>query len=193
MIPSNKNLNIDKIVDKNIDYCTDNNHVQQNIIKTQIKYNNKENVILSRKKELINHLSDNKLEYVENGICDSFVKFGKPPLKTVIETVQKNTNLQTMRLIKLMKQLKKENELYDDNISYYNDYIKNGGDIGYYVTEGIKEWFFKNKTNYLLYLKKYKDVDRAQTDAFNDYIKNNGPDQYTDRIKKTDILANIFH
>lgn len=147
--------------------------------------------VLLRKKELFNELSDNKLEYRKNGICDSFIKFGTPSLNVVIQTVQEKTESETNRLIKLLKCLKRENELYDKNNSYYKKYIRNGGDLEYHVNEGIIEWFYCHKTEYTKLLAKYKNADVAEAEAFNRYIRKNGNDRYTERIRKNEMIVSI--
>jgi len=158
-----------------------------------IKYANKKNSkILLRKKELFDNLNDRKLEYVRNGICDSYIKFGTPSLEHVIDNIQTKTDVQSKRLMRLIKRLNKECEVYDENISYYRKYIKYGGDLDYTVEEGIKEWFYINKTNYLEFLKIYKDEDKAQAKAFNNYIKRNKPDKYTERIRKSELILRLF-
>jgi len=157
-----------------------------------IKYEKNSNRVLLRKKQLFDQLTNNKLEYTGDGICDSFIKFGTPPLNTVIENVQKRTEVQTKRLTRLLKRLRTEGEIYDENISFYQRYVKNGGDIDYYVDEGIKEWFYKHKTNYSRFLEMYRDEDRAQAKAFNDYVKTVGHDKYTERIRQSEMILRIY-
>ncbi len=148
--------------------------------------------ILLRKNKLFEHLNDEKLIYVKNGICDSYIKFGTPSLKDVVNNIQNKSEKQIKRLRLLLKRLKEEGELYDENISYYEKYIKNGNDLTLTVEEGIKEWFYINKTNYLEILKIYKDEDIAQAIAYNNYIKKNGPDKYTERIRNTEMILKIY-
>src|SRR5437868_1930761 len=83
--------------------------------------------IMSRKKELSEQLRDRKLEYIKNGICDSYVKYGIPSFEYVINDIQTKTENQLKRLTKLIERLKKEGEMYDERISYYKKYIKYGG------------------------------------------------------------------
>ncbi len=156
-----------------------------------IKYA-KDSKILLRKKELFDHLNEERLEYEKNGICDSFINFGTPSLDTVINDIQTKKMKQNERLQKLIKRLKKEGEIYDENNSYYKKYIQNGGSLDYVVQEGIKEWFYVHKTDYLEILKLYKDEDLAQAKAFNSYIKKNGSDKYTERIRKTEMTIRIY-
>jgi hypothetical protein len=58
-------------------------------METKIYY--KKNIII-RKKKLIDNLCENKLEYIKNGICDSYIKFGKPDLPIVIENITYKIN-----------------------------------------------------------------------------------------------------
>lgn len=152
----------------------------------------KNSKVLLRRKELIDHLNDKKLEYTKFGICDSYIKFGKPSLETVIDNIQTKTSSQTKRFTLLLKRLKKEGEIYDETISYYRDYIINDGDLDHVVNEGIKEWFYVNMTNYSELLKLYKDEDKAQHHAFNTFINNNRPNRYTERIRKSDLAINLI-
>ena len=152
----------------------------------------KNNKIILRKRELFSQLDDKKIEYSNNGICDSYIKYGVPSLNDVMSNMHIKTEVHTKRLLRLIKRLKKEGEVYDENISYYKRYIRNGGDIEYAINEGIKEWFYINKTNYMELLKMYKDEDRAQAKALNNYININGVDKYTERIRKTEMVVKFY-
>jgi hypothetical protein len=184
---------IDDIIDSTsiINQKEENNELCTNNI--VIKYaKKKDRKILLRKKELFDHLNDNKLEYIKNGICDSYIKYGTPSLKDVINNIQSKSEVQMKRLTKLINRLKEEGEIYDEKISYYAQYVKRGGDLEYTINEGIKEWFYVNKTNYLELLKIYKEEDKAQAKAFNTYIKNYGADKYTERIVKSEMVVRLF-
>lgn len=183
---------MNNVLSKKIRKSNKNEFSDNKLDNTIIRYEEVNERVLLRKKQLFDQLTNNKLEYMGDGICDSFIKFGTPELNIVIEGVQKKTEIQTKRLVNLLKRLKKEEEIYDENISFYKRYIKNGGDLDYYVDEGIKEWFYINKTNYLEFLKNYKDEDRAQAKAFNEYVKNIGHDKYTERIRQTEMVIRLF-
>jgi hypothetical protein len=157
---------------------------------TIIKYD-KNNKILLRKKKLFDHLDNEKLEYIKYGVCDAYIKYGTPSLEDVVKNMQCVSEKKMTRLKKLLKKLKDEGERYDEKITYYQQYIINGFDFDYSVNEGIKEWFYINKTNYLELLKIYKDEDKAQSMAFNQYVKANGHDKYTERIQQKDISLQI--
>lgn len=163
-----------------------------NHIEPIIRYEIDNERILLRKKQLFDKLTDNKLEYTKDGICDSFIKFGVPELNTVIKDVQQKTDVQSKRLGILIKRLRKEGEIYDENNTYYKKYIKYGGDIDYHIDEGIKEWFYVHKTKYIEYIKCYKDEDKAQAKAFNDYIKTGGHDKYTCRIYRSEMIIRLY-
>jgi hypothetical protein len=201
--PHNNNNN-EKNIDDNIpdqahDQAQDQAQVQvheqdrsqDNNIDTIIRYDKNKKVLL-RKKQLFDHLNDKKLAYVKNGICDAYIRYGTPSLETVIHDIQTNSDKHIERLKKLIKRLKKEGEKYDEKNIYYQNYIKNGGDIEYNVNEGIKEWFYINKTNYPELLANYKDEDRAQAKAYNTYIKKYGPDKYTERIRKSEMILRLY-
>lgn len=160
-------------------------------VKPRIRYNNENNILL-RKKELFEKLDNEKLNYIKNGICDSYIKFGKPSLDTVINSIHEKNNIKSKRLQKLINLLKEEGEEYDENNSYYKNYIKNGGDIRYAINEGIKEWFFMNKTHYLKFLKKYKNEEIAELKALNKYINDFGTDKYTEYIRKSEMNIKLY-
>ena len=161
---------------------------EQKMNNITVRYAKKNNKILLRKKELFDHLNNNKLEYIKNGICDSYIKYGTPSLNDVINNIQIRSDVQTKRLTRLINRLKKKGEMYDENVSYYKKYVKYGGDIKHTIDEGIKEWFYINKTNYLELLKIYKEEDKAQSKAFNQYIKQYGPNKYTEKIRSEMVL-----
>jgi len=118
--------------------------------------------IILRKKKLIENLSENKLEYIKNGICDSYIKYGTPELNIVVENINTNTINKTNRLIELITKLKDHGHKYNENISYYQNYIRNGGDINYTINQGIKEEYYINDIEYNYYLNTYKDENIAE-------------------------------
>lgn len=148
--------------------------------------------VFLRKKTIQEKLAEKKLDYVKNGVCDSFIKFNTPKIEEVVEKIEKNDEKKIKRLTRLVKLIKEKGEIYDEKISYYQRYIRNGGNLEYHVTEGIKEWFYVNKTNYLKHLKNCKDEDVAQAKALNEYIKYNGSDRYTRMIRDTEIVLNLY-
>jgi Zn-finger nucleic acid-binding protein len=132
------------------------------------------------------------MEYKKNGICDAYIKFGYPELNDIVQTIQTKSEIEMSRLSKLLRRLRKEDEEYDENNTYYKKYIKDGGDINFIISEGIKEWFYIKKTNYLELLKLYKSEDIAQSKAYNQYIKQHGSDKYTERIRKTELVMRLY-
>lgn len=114
-----------------------------------------------RRKKLISKLSDRKLKYIENGICDMYIKYGKPSIDVVINDIENNDRKKNNRLLELMSKLNEIDFEYDSNNTYFRDYVSRGGDIDFTIEEGIMEWFYKNFTDYEDLLKKYKDEDRA--------------------------------
>lgn len=158
---------------------------------TIIKYDRNEKILL-RKKKLLEQLDDNKIRYIKNGICDAYIKYGYPSLDDVVVDLQQKTEKQMNRYLRLLNRLKKEGEIYDENNTYYRNYIINGGDIETAVKEGIKEWFYKNKTEYYKFLEIYKDEDIAQIKAFNKYVKHNGFDKYIEKIRKDEMTLKFY-
>jgi len=118
--------------------------------------------IILRKKKLLDNLSENKLEYIKNGVCDSYIKFGVPELEIVVENINTSTNMKIDRLVELIEKLKEYGKKYNENISYYQKYIRNGGDINYMIREGIKEEYYLNDETYNFYLNAYKDENIAE-------------------------------
>lgn len=159
---------------------------------TVIKYAKSNKKFLLRKRQLFNQLNDKKLEYIKNGICDSYIKYGKPSLNDVIDNIKSKATAKSKRLDRLLTKLRTEGELYDESNSYYKKYVNNGGNLEEIINEGIKEWFYINKTNYQSFFELYKSEDIAQTKAFNAYIKKNGNDKYTERIRKTEMILRLF-
>jgi len=182
--------NINNLVDKENQYDDPIDQIGDVPI---IRYIDRNNKIVLRKKQLFDHLSENKLEYISNGICDQYIKYGKPSLENVVDDIQNKTDRQTKRLLKLLKKLEKENEQYDPNNSYYQQYVKNGGNLDEIINEGIKEWFYVHKTNYPELLEIYKDEDKAQAQAFNNYVKQYGTDRYTERIRKSEMTVVLYY
>ena len=148
--------------------------------------------IMIRKKELFEKLCDNKLEYIKNGSCESFIKYGTPSIDTVIRNIQHKTNIETKRLIRVLKRLKQNGEVYDETNKYYAKYIKDGRDFEYNVIEGMKEWFYKNRTDYMILLKLYKDDDIAKAMAFNKYVRNHPADKYTNLIIQSEMIIRLY-
>lgn len=125
-----------------------------------ISYTNNSKIKV-RKKRLISKLSDKKLKYTKNGICDMYIKYGKPSIDDVINDIENSNRKKQNRLLELLSRLNELELNYDNNNSYFRDYVNRGGDIEYAIDEGIMEWFYKNFTNYEDLLCKYKDEDRA--------------------------------
>lgn len=101
----------------------------------------KQDDIDRRKKKLFNELSMLKLDYVRGGVCDSYIKFGYPPIDEVIERMTICTREEEQRLDKLLKVLKNNNLLYDSRVSYYKEYVEQGTDLDTALVEGKKSGF----------------------------------------------------
>jgi hypothetical protein len=157
----------------------------------KIRYN-KEYKIQVRKKKLFECLNDQKLEYKKNGICDQYIQFGKISLEEVVENIQKREEIEMTRLELLLRKLKKYGAVYDENNTYYRDYIKKGGDLEETVRNGEIEWFYTTKTDYLEFLKIHKNEEIAQTKALNQYIEQNGTDNMTNKIMKRDLTISFL-
>ena len=66
------------------------------------------------------------------------------------------------RLVELIEKLKEYGKKYNENVSYYQKYIRNGGDINYMIREGLKEEYYLTDETYNFYLNAYKDENIAE-------------------------------
>jgi len=146
-----------------------------------------------RRQMLMDELSMRKLDYVRGGVCDSFIKYGRPSLDEVIEMCIRSTMQEEKRLTILISNLKQNDLIYDDRVSYYKEYIEQGTDLRTAITEGKKEWFYINMTEYPAFLAKYKDEERAMARALDKYIKQHGYDSaiYKYLDSNTFIMSNM--
>lgn len=166
---------------------TDNTKLNKPIIR-----HIKNEKILLRKKHLLNVLTENKLEYKRNGICDVYIKYGKYTVQDIIKNLKRENEKEEKRLMILLKKLKQKGYEYDINVSYYRNYIKNGGNIKTVLSKGIKEWFYINKTDYPKLLEIYRDEDIAKSHSLNRYVKENGKDKYTKLIYDTEMTIRLY-
>ena len=170
-------MNCDDLIDI---HDVEHEQPENTVIKIIVK-NDKNQKIKVRRRQLFDSLNDYKLSYVKGGICDSYIKFGTPPLDRVISDVREMTDQENIRLNKLLKVISKKNVTFDMNIDYFREYIEQDTNFSTAVREGIKEWFYLNMTNYPKYLSKNKNEDVARKKALNDYIEKNG---YDEQLKK---------
>lgn len=101
--------------------------------KLQIK-NKKENKRKQRKKELINEFMINKLSYNNVGDAYSYINYGKPSLREVINNELKRLTEEQDRRIKLADKLNEYNLPFDENNKYCREYIYNIGWRNFYET-----------------------------------------------------------
>ncbi len=145
-----------------------------------------------RKKKLFEELTSVKLEYIENGICDAYIKFGKPSLEEVISNIQKKSDDELDRYQLLMNKLNKNNLIYDEKVSQYRRYIKMGGSLKKAIEDGQIEWFYLNMTNYIELLRLYKDEEKARAIALNIFLKKNKHNRYTKKIIKNEMTLKMI-
>lgn len=158
---------------------------------TKINIKNEKHVRV-RKKQLFETLEIEKLQYIENSLCDQYIRFGLHGIDYVVRNIRDHEIAEEKRLTRLLREVAKTGTQYDQNIGWYHDYIKKGGDLKKTVKNGSIEWFYLHKTEYPKLLQKYKNEDLAQSKALNQYIENNGTDQYTEMIRKDDMNIQIF-
>jgi hypothetical protein len=129
--------------------------------------------IIVRKKSLEESLKKEKINYFKYGVLDSYLKYGYPNLPEAINYIKTNEKKRKERQRKISRKLKKYNQDYDSEISYFKNYVNNGGDIDYSIEQGMNEIFLIEKTKYLKYLEKYRDEDIAEEQAKKEFNKTN--------------------
>lgn len=142
------------------------------IKKKKLKQANSKNAIEMRKKKLLEHLAEHKLEYRGFGDCFSYVSNGYPSIDVVIENELKRTSQISMRKKILYNKLQQLNLSFSetkDSICY--DYINGVSDKSFneIIDEAKIESFFIKHTDYPLLLKLYPS-DIAKTKALNNYL-----------------------
>jgi hypothetical protein len=125
-----------------------------------------------RREELNKRLKEMKLSCQKNSICTLYINNGKPDLETVINSLHGKKELETKRLYKLLKVLKKHNFDYDCKIPSYKKFIESGGDIEKTIKNAELEKALIDNTNYLSILCTV-DSETARELSANDYISNN--------------------
>jgi hypothetical protein len=124
-----------------------------------------------RKTELKKRLKEMKLSCPKNSICTLYINNGKPDLETVINSLHGKKELETKRLYKLLKMLKKNKLEYDYRIPSYKKFVENGGDIEKIIKNAELEKALINNTNYLSILCTV-DSETARELSANDYVSN---------------------
>jgi len=156
----------------------------------KIKITNEQKIQV-RKKHLFENLEKEKLQYIENSICDQYIKFGLHDIEYIIQNVREKEIAEERRLNRLLKALAGTGTEYESSIGWYYDYIKKGGDLKETVKNGSKEWFYLHKTEYPSLLEKYKNEDLAQSKALQKYIDVHGIDRYIEMIRKDEMIIRI--
>jgi hypothetical protein len=128
-----------------------NSNLNKNIISKRRK--NIRKILLNSKLKL------NKLEYKKNTVCDTFIKYGKPDIDTVIEILENENRNTTDNLITLINVLDDINEEYNPDVPAYKTYIKTGHNLNNVIKVGRIEKIIMKETNYLKYLKEYSQTD----------------------------------
>jgi uncharacterized protein Usg len=155
---------------------------REQITKMVIETSNNKNVERDMKQKirkdiLMNKLRDLKLQYKKNSICDAYIKYGSPDLKTVVENlVQKQTD-RGVRFTKMIKYLEKHNMRYDDKIPCFEDYLNENIELRDIRDNYEIDIFLVNETDYINLLLKY-DRDTARELAINESIKTHGINKF---------------
>ena len=110
--------------------------------------NNKKEKIKKRQDELKNKIVELKLTYSRT-ICDKYIKYGKPPIETIIKSLSKEQRWSNENLCELLDELKTRNIEYSEDVPSYKKYIKKGGNINETLEKGEIEKVLMQKTKYL--------------------------------------------
>lgn len=103
-----------------------------------------------REQQLFQELKNNKLEYKTYGDCYSFIHYGKPDIKTVINNELDKVKTANQKRIDLASELEKRGVRLDVTSQSYYDYINNisSSTLDEVVRDIEIEIFLKSKTNY---------------------------------------------
>lgn len=126
----------------NKEYYTRNEILENNISLKQLKNLDR---TLERRNEIKNIFDDNKLEYKEYGECFLYVKYGKPPIETILETEINKIKMINNRRMKLANKLNKLDIELDENNKLCYEYINNIGCNG--LNDTVRMIEIDNYTN----------------------------------------------
>ncbi len=92
--------------------------------------------INKRKEELINSFADNKLEFKYHGDSYSYIHYGTPSLKEVVDNELNKIEKKSKRRIILARRLSKLGIVFDEKSRHSYNYINNIGSENIYETIG---------------------------------------------------------
>lgn len=148
------------------------NQIQEKNKEKEIKLKKINDLKQNRENELKKELSLNKLEFKKYGDCYSYINYGKPCLKTVINNELHKNKIQNKRRIELALRLEKYDIPLDETLKGCYEYI-NGID-----TDNIDDIVEQIKIEYMI--KHNKDINQI----FKIYNKDNHI-----KIKKYNIAS----
>lgn len=137
--------------------------------------NNKQKEL--RKKKLIEALKFNKLEFKNYGDCYSYINYGKPSIKQIVQTELEKTKHITKRKMVLGKALAKRGLKFDETNKVCYAYIHEIGckTIEDCISAVELNEFFRNETDFIK-LKEAHSEDVAKDIALKNYLcKNSVP------------------
>ena len=137
----------------------------------------KDNKKFLRKELLLERLKEEKLEYINNSVCDIYVNYGMIEIDYVIDSIKKIDESKSRNYIILHNELNKKNIKLNNNVPSFKKFIKYGKDLNECIRIGIVESIVINKTNYLSNLKKYSRDDSLDMAAI-EYLDNFGANEY---------------
>jgi hypothetical protein len=153
--------------------------IEKNKERRLVKAKHSEMVKLERRRELIEKLSEYKLNYKPFGDCFTFVQYGYPKINTVIENEIKKSIELSLRKKLLYSELKKFNIPYrEDSVCY--DFINGitSKSLNDTITDAKIEDFFINYTNYEQLREVYPD-EIAKEKALSNYMRDTSePDRH---------------
>jgi hypothetical protein len=141
----------------------------------------------TRKKYLEKKITELKLPYIKN-ICDSYIKFGDPPINEIITMLHDDQCVKNERLYQLSEKLRENNLIYDEKIPSYRKYIKNGKNLDNVIKNGEIEKILIEKGNYLLFADDI-DSDTAKEMSLNKFYDDGNEDDIIDNyVKNRNII-----
>lgn len=179
-IPSEDLAKLTKYVDHCGTYYYDRDQITKLAIESSNDINIEKDMWLKIRKDLLmDKLKSMKLQYKKNSICDAYIKYGSPDLKTVVENLVQKQTERSIRFSKMTKYLEKHQLCYNDKLPCFEDYLNGHIGLNEINTNYEIDTFLINETNYTHLLTKY-DRETARELAINESIRTHGLNKFND-------------
>lgn len=163
---TNKKLYIEQLINKffvekygSHDVIKSNIYLKEN--KKLIRQIKKNKIIDERRKQLMELIYNNKLDFKEVGICYTHINYGIPTACEVVDILMKKNNLVNEKKIKLLNLFEQNHIEYNEQMLCCKEYIDTCDNYQVDNKEIIKkakfEDFLMKNTKYLNYLKVYNN------------------------------------